>query len=119
MVFEFLLSLNLILNSFFAAHIIFISHMYAAVFLILTETTINMRIVTPMLDGMESMIIGNIPLLPNLITAVLFIVWATFSIYLYQIVFQFVLRRYESQIALAVFVIFILFTVAINIKYRD
>ncbi|MEK6886721.1 MAG: hypothetical protein AABW88_02720 [Nanoarchaeota archaeon] len=119
MVLEYLTIVNLFLNDFFATHIVLISHMFAAVFLVLTEMTINMRVITPIIDGMEGMMLGNIPLLPSLITAFLFVIWATISIYIYQWLFEWVLKRYENQLTLLVIGIFLLVTLAINIKYRD
>ena len=119
MVLEIFSALNVIISSFLADHIVFISHMFAAVFLVLTETTMNMRVVTPMLDGLENMVIGNIPLVSSLIVAALFIVWATFSIYVYQFAFQWLFRRYENSLTLLIIGIFVLFTITINIKYRD
>jgi len=119
MVLEYLTIANIFLNGFFANHIILISHMFAAVFLVLTETTMNLRIVTPIIDSLEGMVLGGIPLLPSLVTAFLFMIWATVAIYVYQFAFQFVLRRYENQLTLMIVGIFILVTLAVNIKYRD
>lgn len=119
MVVEWLSIANLFLNDFFAKHIVFISHMLAAVFLILTENTINMRIITPMLEGMENMMFRQVPLLPNLITTAVFIVWATFSIYLYQILFEFLLSKYEDKLSLILLGAFLIITVMVNIRYRD
>jgi len=119
MVLELLSMGNLILNEFFATHIIFISHVLAAVFLILTETTVNMRIIAPMLDMMENMFLGYIPFVPNLITTMMFIVWATFSIFVYQVLFEFLLNRYAGYLTLFLGIAFVLITLAVNFKYRD
>ena len=119
MVLEIFGALNVLINNFLGNHVVFISHMFAAVFLVLTETTMNMRIVTPMLDGLENMTIGNIPLVSSLITAAMFIIWATFSIYVYQFAFQWLFDRYDNHLTLLIIGIFLLFTVVINIKYRD
>ena len=119
MVLEYFSIAYLLLNSFFAQHIVLISHMFAAVFLVLTEMTMNMRIITPILDGIESVFLGNIPLVPSAISALIFIAWATVSIYVYQIVFEWLLSRFESNLTLILFVMFALTTVGINIKYRD
>ena len=119
MVLEYLGIAYLLMNDFFAGHIILISHMFGAVFLVLTETTINMRIITPILDWTEGMFLGNIPFVPSMISAVLFIIWATFSIYLYQVMFQWIFKIFEAHLTMVLLIIFILITVAMNIKYRD
>ncbi len=119
MVFQFISVINLALNGFLSQHITFISHVLAAVFLVLTETTMNMRVVTPLLDIMEGMMIGNIPILPNFITAALFIIWATVSIFVYQVIFKWALLKYQSQLGLILLTTFVLITIAVNIKYRD
>ena len=119
MVLEYLTIANLFLNSFFAEHIVFISHMLAAVFLVLTEMTVNMRIITPMLDGIENLFFGRIPLLPNLITAAFFIIWATVSLFVFQTVIQWMLTKYMDQLSVILIVVFFIVAVAINIKYRD
>src|SRR3989344_5435159 len=117
MVLEYFSIAYLLLNDFFASHIIIISHMFAAVFLVLTEMTMNMRIITPILDGIEGMILGNIPLLPSMISSLIFIIWATISIYVYQLAFQWLLNRYDNHLTLIILVMFILTTIGINIKY--
>ena len=119
MVLEYVTIGYLLLNDFLAQNIVIISHMFAAVFLVLTEMTINMRMITPILDGIEGMFLGNIPLLPSFISALIFIVWATVSIYVYQFAFQWLLSRYESNLTLIVLVMFVLTSIGINIKYRD
>jgi hypothetical protein len=107
------------LDGFFINHIGFISHVLAAVFLVLTETTMNMRVVTPLLEIMEGMMIGNIPILPNFVTAALFIVWATISIFIYQAIVKWALLKYQAHITLILAAAFVLITIAVNIKYRD
>ncbi|HIH39434.1 TPA: hypothetical protein HA219_01800 [Candidatus Woesearchaeota archaeon] len=119
MVLEYFSIAYLLLNNFFASHVVLISHMFAAVFLVLTEMTMNMRVITPILDGIEGIFLGNIPLLPSMISALIFIVWATVSIYVYQIAFQWLLNRYENHLTLIILVMFVLTTIGINIKYRD
>ncbi len=119
MVLEYFSIAYLFLNSFFAEHVILISHMFGAVFLVLTETTINMRIVSPVLDWLESIFLGNIPFVPSMISALIFIVWATFSIFLYQVMFQWIFRIFEEHLTLVILVIFVLITVGMNMKYRD
>lgn len=119
MVLDLLLAVNLIMNNFFASHIVLISHVLAAVFLILTETTVNMRIIAPMLETMEGMFLGSIPLIPNLITTAMFIVWATLSIFVYEALFRFVLGKFSNYLTLFLIGAFFLIALAVNFKYRD
>jgi len=119
MVLEYFTIAALFLNAFFANHIVFISHMLAAVFLVITETTVNMRIITPMLETVQDMFLGRIPFIPNIITTLFFIMWATLSLFIYQTVFKLILTKYEDHMTLILFVVFVLITIAINIKYRD
>lgn len=119
MVVEWLSIANLFLNDFFARHIVFISHMFAAVFLVLTETLISGRMIVPLLETMQGMFLGKIPLLSDIITTLLFIIWATFSIYLYQMLFQFILAKYEDRVLLVILIMFIVVSIGMKIKYRD
>ena len=119
MVLELLAAWNLVMNDFFGQHIILISHVLAAVFLILSEDTMNMRIITPILDAMEDKVFGSIPLIPNIVTTAIFIVWATFSIFLYQFLFTFILDKYEDSLTTALIISFFLIMFAVNFKYRD
>lgn len=116
---EYLSIAVLLLNDFFARHIVFISHILAAVFLVLTETTVNMRIVTPALEWMQDMILSKIPFVPNILTTVFFIIWVTLALFVYQAVFQWLLLKYEDHLTLILAVALVLVTIGINIKYRD
>lgn len=119
MVLEYLSIAALFLNDFFAQHIIFISHVLAAVFLVITETTINMRIITPMLEAMQDMVWNKIPFMSNIITTIFFIIWATAALFIYQAVFKWLLVRYEDHLTFILGIVFVIVTIAVNIKYRD
>ena len=110
---------NLWMNGFFADHIIFVSHVLAAVFLILTEATINMRIIGPMLEGIEGMFFSKIPLVPTLIATAAFIIWATFSIFLYELLFKWILSRYQDHMTLVLVACFFIIMMGTGMKYRD
>lgn len=111
--------LNSNLNNFFGQHIVFISHMLAAVTLMLTETTLNRNFITPILDTIEERFLWNIPLLPSLVTAVVFIFWATFSIFLYDLLFRFIFERYPQHMTLILFVFLVFVMIGSNMKYRE
>lgn len=119
MVWEFISALVVIANNYLALHIPVISNIMAAVFLVLTETTMNLRVITPILDEMEGLLIGGMPLLPSFITASLFIAWASISIYVYQWIFRWALLKFQPYLLYILIGAFILITLAVNIKYRD
>jgi len=119
MVLEYFGLINIYLNSFFGSHIVFISHVLAAVFLVLSESTINYRLITPIMDWVENVFFGNWILVPNLIGTALFIVWATFSIYVYEILFKWLLGRYQDYLTGILAVAFLFVMYIVNIRYRD
>ncbi len=119
MVLEYLGLAFIYLNSFFAQHIVFISHVLAAVFLILSESTINYRLITPMMDWIENTFFGNIILLPNIFGTIFFIIWATFSIYLYEVLFRWILNKYQDYLSVFLLIAFVIITYIVNIRYRD
>jgi len=116
MVLEYIGLLGIYMNSFFAQHIIFISHVLAAIFLILSESTINYRIITPLMDWIESIFFGNWILVPNLVGTAFFIVWATFSIYLYEILFRWLLSKYQDYLTLFLGIAFVIVMYIVNIR---
>ena len=119
MVLEYFGIANIYLNTFFTGHITFISHVLAAVFLLLSETSVNFRIIAPILDWIEGTFFGNLPLLPNLAATALFIIWATFSIFLYEMIIKYLLNRYIDSLTIILIVAFVGIAFAVNIKYRD
>ncbi|MBN2421374.1 hypothetical protein JXB27_03795 [Candidatus Woesearchaeota archaeon] len=119
MVLEYLSLANIYLNSFFAQHITFISHVLAAVFLILSESTINYRVITPFMDIIEGSWIGKVFLFPTILGTAFFIAWATFSIYLYDLFFRWLLSRYSDYLTVTLIAAFFLTMYLTNIRYRD
>ncbi|HME87357.1 MAG TPA: hypothetical protein VKE88_03010, partial [Candidatus Nanoarchaeia archaeon] len=79
--------------------------------------SVNMRIIAPMLDWFENSF--SLPLLPNLATTAMFIVWATFSIYLYEKIINYFLTKYNDNLTIILGVVFIGISLAVNMKYRD
>jgi hypothetical protein len=119
MVLEYLGLANIYLNSFFGQHVIFISHVLAAVFLILSESTINYRVIAPLMDMVENTFFGRWILVPNLFGTLFFIIWATFSIYIYEILFNWLLKEYQQALTGILIVCFFIIMYIVNIRYRD
>lgn len=104
-------------NQFFLSHIVFISHVFAAVVLVFTEYTVNARIIGPIMNFIEGMF--DIPLLPNLVTTLLFLLWITLSLYIYQYLIKLLLLKYQDHITLVLAVFLVISAIGINVNYRD
>ena len=119
MVLEFLASWYAASNGFFLTHVNFVSHVMAAVFLVLSESTITYRLLSPIMDWIEDTVFPSTIVLPNFAATAFFITWATFSIVIYQFIFKFLLGKYQNHASLIVMAAFLLTGYMVNVKYRD
>ncbi len=119
MVLEYISLANLFLNDFFAGHILFISYLIAAIFIVIFQPTIDYRIISPIMDYIERIFFSNIPLLPNVLSTIFFIAWTGISIYVYEWIANFFLTKYKDHLTILIPIVFVIVAVTINIRYRD